>query len=217
MSATGLREQKKAATRQALQQAALLLFEEHGFERTTVKDIAAAAGVTERTFFRYFPSKEDLVLGELFDLLPLIVKGIRGRPAAEPPQTAILGTLLALADARGSGLAILFTGPPARMMGTPTRPALPVLFEFENGIAEAVRGRLRGGGAIGGREDAAGAIGGDTAGDEDADLRAAVIARAAVSAMRSALLAHADRTEPDRPDPELFLDLLRKSFGVLGA
>lgn len=58
----GLRARKKAATEQAIVDAAMRLFGRHGFGATTVDQIAAAAGVGRRTFFRYFPTKEDVVL-----------------------------------------------------------------------------------------------------------------------------------------------------------
>ncbi len=56
----GLRARKKAATREALAREALALFAARGFEATTVDDVAAAAGVSRRTLFRYFPTKEAL-------------------------------------------------------------------------------------------------------------------------------------------------------------
>jgi AcrR family transcriptional regulator len=58
----GLRARKKAATEEAIVDAAMRLFGRYGFGATTVDEIAAAAGVGRRTFFRYFPTKEDVVL-----------------------------------------------------------------------------------------------------------------------------------------------------------
>jgi AcrR family transcriptional regulator len=58
----GLRTRKKAATAQAILDAAMKLFGERGFAVTTIDDIAAEAGIGRRTFFRYFPTKEDIVL-----------------------------------------------------------------------------------------------------------------------------------------------------------
>ncbi len=194
MNETGRRAQHKAATREALHQAALRMFEERGYDATTVKDIAAAAAVTERTFFRYFPSKEDLVLGELSDLVRPLTEEIRRRPADEPPLRAVLNALLTVAGARGSGFAVLFSGPPARFVSAPTRPAHPVLFDFEKGIAEALHARMDGVGP--------------------ASLRASVLARAAVAAMRSALIAHAD-LEGERPVPGAIAGLLGEAFDAL--
>ncbi|MFJ5288449.1 MULTISPECIES: TetR family transcriptional regulator [unclassified Streptomyces] len=199
----GLRERKKAATRLALQRAALRMFEENGYERTTVRDIAAAADVTERTFFRYFPSKEDLVLSEITDLLPPLRDEIRARPAGEPPLTAVLNALLALGGKRPeTGLVLLFSGPPARFAPRASRPALAVLFDFESGVATALAERL------GEPRDAA---------DGSAiPLRSSVLARASVAAVRSAMIAHSDLGE-DRPTPGTITTLLREAFAVLGS
>lgn len=83
---TGLRERKKRRTRQAIVDAAVELFNERGYERTTVADIAAAADIAPRTFFAYFPSKEHV----LFDDFDALLESMRERlDAREPGETAI--------------------------------------------------------------------------------------------------------------------------------
>jgi AcrR family transcriptional regulator len=65
---SGLRELKKARTRASLRECALRLFRQQGYAGTTIEQIAAAAEVSPSTFFRYFPTKEDLVLQDDFDV-----------------------------------------------------------------------------------------------------------------------------------------------------
>lgn len=75
----GLRERKKAKTRAEIQRQALRLFRERGYGATTTSQIAEAAEVSESTFFRYFPTKEDVVFWDEFD--PLIFEAFRAQPA----------------------------------------------------------------------------------------------------------------------------------------
>jgi AcrR family transcriptional regulator len=84
----GLRERKKAKTRATIREHAMRLFQEQGYAATTVEQIAEAAEVSPSTFFRYFPTKEDVVLTDDFD--PLIVAAIRAQPAGSPPVKALL-------------------------------------------------------------------------------------------------------------------------------
>ena len=87
---TALRwEAHKEETRRKLLASAHRLFAEHGFQATSAADIAADAGVTERTLFRYFSSKAALVLDEAFSLMPEMFEVVRNRPAQEPPYVAV--------------------------------------------------------------------------------------------------------------------------------
>jgi AcrR family transcriptional regulator len=79
---TSLRLRKRARTRAALISAALELFERQGYEATTIDEIAAAADVSPRTFFRYFATKEEVALGD--DLGAEILRLLAARPADEP-------------------------------------------------------------------------------------------------------------------------------------
>ncbi|MBW8485353.1 TetR family transcriptional regulator [Actinomadura parmotrematis] len=89
MHHAGLRERKKERTRRALAAAALRLFAERGYEETTIADIAAAAEVSPRTFFAYFPSKEDVVFAEIDDRLAEIDARLADRPDGETPLETI--------------------------------------------------------------------------------------------------------------------------------
>jgi len=83
------RERKKRQTRDALVHAALKLFNAKGYEHTTVREITDAVDVSERTFFRYFASKEDLALSFVRDATGALLRALAARPAAEPPLTAL--------------------------------------------------------------------------------------------------------------------------------
>jgi AcrR family transcriptional regulator len=83
----GLRERKKARTRASLREHALRLFGEQGYQATTVEQIAAAAEVSPSTFFRYFPTKEDLVLQD--DMDTRMIEALERQPAGLGPITAV--------------------------------------------------------------------------------------------------------------------------------
>lgn len=88
----GLRERKKTKTRQAIRKAAYRLFGEQGYAATSVERIAEEAEVSTSTVFRYFPTKEDIVLTDEYD--PLVHDALLARPAEEPPVTALRGAIL---------------------------------------------------------------------------------------------------------------------------
>src|SRR5258708_8808556 len=82
------RERKKRQTREALIRAALELFDAKGYEHTAVREITDAVDVSERTFFRYFASKEDLAVSFAKDWTDAILAALVARPAAEEPLAA---------------------------------------------------------------------------------------------------------------------------------
>ncbi|AGZ46658.1 putative TetR-family transcriptional regulator [Actinoplanes friuliensis DSM 7358] len=85
----GLRERKKAATRQALHEAAVRLAITHGADRITVEAIADEVGVSRRTFSNYFASKEEALLHGDQQRMGMLLDLVRARPADESPWTAL--------------------------------------------------------------------------------------------------------------------------------
>ncbi|MGW0771488.1 TetR/AcrR family transcriptional regulator [Streptomyces sp. NPDC002676] len=83
----GLRERKKLRTGQAIREAARRLIDERGYDNTTIEQIAAVAEVSPSTVFRYFPSKEHIVLTD--DYAQFSIAFLRERPADEPPLAAL--------------------------------------------------------------------------------------------------------------------------------
>lgn len=84
-----LRERTKLAVQAELLEVGQRLFTEHGYEATTVDDIAAGAGMSKRSFFRYFASKEDLVLGKYDRLGDELAASLASRPSGEPLWAAL--------------------------------------------------------------------------------------------------------------------------------
>ena len=201
----GRRAAHKQATRQALLGAAAELFAERGYQKATVHDIAARAGVTARTFFRYFESKEALIADQSLGWLPLVQQAIIDRPGEERPLTAVRRALAGLMRANaGSALPDprwLFTdGPPAPRMRR-TGPAL--ILKFEAALAQALRARL-----------AAHPL---PAADIDPGYLADVVARGAVAASRSALIRDWQLRSADATDRPPLDQLLDQAFDALGS
>jgi AcrR family transcriptional regulator len=193
-AANGLRERKKARTREAIIDAALDLFASKGFEATTIEDIAAAADVSPRTFFRYFESKVDLVMvrneahGDKIG--PLIV----ARPASEGP-------LEALRQVIQQTMCELLADPSVVrelqvMMSTPTlrNRAREHFYEEEAELVSAFAARL---------------------GTDDADLTANVMAAAAASTVWAVIerwLAEGSQVEHMAPMIDEAFTLLEQGF-----
>ncbi|HEX2166917.1 MAG TPA: TetR family transcriptional regulator [Longimicrobiales bacterium] len=97
MKDAGKRSAKREETRRRLTRAAQRLFAEQGFERTTVNEIAAAAGLSRRTFFHYFEAKEDVVLSRFDDIERALLDAIRTAPPVMPilevAERAVLAAL----------------------------------------------------------------------------------------------------------------------------
>ncbi|HZA39434.1 MAG TPA: TetR family transcriptional regulator [Actinomycetota bacterium] len=145
MSATGLRERNRARTHGEILEAALDLFETEGFDATTIEDIAAAAEVSPRTFFRYFDSKVDVVVavsgGEAGpDEIEAL---IRARPPQEHPARALLEVMRNQVppssgdDPRVRQYRIVMATPSLRA------PFLDLFQERERHVAAAFAARLR--------------------------------------------------------------------------
>jgi AcrR family transcriptional regulator len=97
----GLRERKKLATRQALAWAALRLVVERGLENVRVEDVAAAAGVSPRTFNNYFASKQEAMCAIAVDRAELIGEALLDRPDGEPLAESLLAAMMAYYQPQG--------------------------------------------------------------------------------------------------------------------
>lgn len=93
----GLRERKKLKLRRSVQREALRLFADRGYEDTTVEQIADAADISTTTFYRYFPTKEDVVLDDDYD--PIVEQVIGSGDDQEPLLTTVRRAIAAVAAA----------------------------------------------------------------------------------------------------------------------
>jgi AcrR family transcriptional regulator len=158
----GLRERKKERTRQTLASAAMRLFAERGYEATTVADIAAEAEVSTRTFFAYFPSKEDVFFTGTRERLNLVRQAFAGHAAAVPPVSAMRATLDQIMEAasgdlfapdRDVRLRLILERPELRARGT------QLLFSAHQVLADALRAGIPGLDAYGAAAAAGATIG----------------------------------------------------------
>jgi AcrR family transcriptional regulator len=84
-----LRDERRSTVTRTIERAALALFTQHGFAEVSVDDVAAAAGISQRTFFRYFDSKSAVLLEYRRRLDRRLLEALRERPAGEGPITAL--------------------------------------------------------------------------------------------------------------------------------
>src|SRR5258707_9659921 len=95
MTATpNLHEQRRRSTHEALRRAALASFASKGFANATVTELAREAGVTERTFFRHFPTKEAVLFEDYDTQLEWLAEALARRPASESLFEAVLASVV---------------------------------------------------------------------------------------------------------------------------
>ncbi len=188
----GLRERKKAQTRRALTAAAIRLSIERGSpDRVTVEEISEAADVSPRTFFNYFSSKEDAVLGVDPERRTELRAELELRPADEAPVEALRAALLSTAEGIDEN-AELWAQRLQLVREHPTLSAgyVASFADFERGMVEAMAARL--------------------GLDPDADLYPAVVVATALTIMR-VTVKHWQATDADTP----LADLLDVAFDQL--
>ena len=164
----GLRERNRRRTAGDLEQAALRLFTERGYDAVTIDDIAGEAGVSRRTFFRYFATKEDVLFSDQPDRLVELRKALAARPVEEPVLGAVREAILSMAggyeDERDYLLRRITI-----MRGTPALLGRALIYQrsWEDALSALVADRL--------------------GVDPLADLRPGVVAGSTMSALRTAI------------------------------
>jgi AcrR family transcriptional regulator len=137
----GLRERKKRQTRETIARVAHELFVEHGYQATTLPEIAEAADVSTRTIFAYFPSKEDILFCDLEQMKDALGRSIAERPdgkdALETVREFILLSRPAESDELGAQLHLCISGDPTLRNHLRARIA-----QLEDVIAPAIAGDL---------------------------------------------------------------------------
>lgn len=195
----GLRERKKRATRAALTESAVRLAAEHGAEKVTVEAISAAAGVSVRTFFNYFDSRDDAFVVIDADAGARMRRAVLEAPAGLSPLEALREAMAAeLAEAEQQHelwrlhAEVLHAAPHLLARGVGAH------MEAEAGLAEAVAERLR--------------RAGDTGGAAGTGLYPRLLAAVAGAAVRTSM----DHWSAHQEEAA-FLDVFREVFTLLAA
>jgi AcrR family transcriptional regulator len=177
----GARERKKRQTLGRIQEAAFRLFGEAGFDGTTVDQIAAAAGVSPRTFFRYFASKEDVVFAEQPHDLTALRAAVTSQPATSPERVALRDGLLDFSRyIQGEQERVLSQAQLVNDNPSLIGPVLVMQSSWSDSLAAALAER---------------------AGDGDPSFEQRVLASAAVGALTIAV--YTWRIDPEQSLPEL--------------
>ena len=139
----GLRERNRRRTATELEQAALRLFTERGYDAVTIDDIAGEAGVSRRTFFRYFATKEDALFSDQPERLAELRQALAARPPDEPPLKAVRVALLSMAGNYEEEKEHLL-GRVRIMRGTPALLGRALIYQrsWEDALSELVADRL---------------------------------------------------------------------------
>ncbi|ACZ21395.1 transcriptional regulator, tetR family [Sanguibacter keddieii DSM 10542] len=103
--ASGLRSVTRASAREHVAEQALRLFDERGFDQTTIEDIASAVGMSTRSFFRYFPVKEDVVIGDPAPFGLLVRDAAQTRPTDEPVWQVLRNAFAPVEESTAAGTA----------------------------------------------------------------------------------------------------------------
>jgi AcrR family transcriptional regulator len=194
----GLRERKKRRTRDELETVALRLFEQHGFDAVTVEDIAAEAEVSPRTFFRYYPSKEDVLFADVEQKMGALHAELKSSPSSEPVLETMRRVIMTLAvDFESVSLSHRYR-------------TLIQIVERSPHLAPRLLGRM-----AAQQEEMAAVIAGRRGTEPGSDLYSHLMAACAVDALRISLEIR-ERSSPPRPAADIVgeaFDLLAKGFG----
>ncbi|MEO7348636.1 MAG: helix-turn-helix domain-containing protein [Terrimesophilobacter sp.] len=200
--ALGLRERKRAATHRAIQHAVLRLATERGYEHVTIEEIAAAANISPRTFFNYFVSKDEAVVGEFPAIASL---DAAEQFLAEGPDANIVKGLGRLLEAAAVALASDREASQQRRMLLRQHPVLlakrmTYLHTFENELSELVLARLT-------RDNPQGAVD-----SEELEQQAGLLSQIVLAAMRFAY-----RRWIEKEGPQSLADRIGEAFQKLDA
>lgn len=141
-----LQEIQRRAVREDIEGTALRLFLERGYDATTVDDLAVAVGTSRRTVFRYFATKEDLILASMRDKGRELAEAVLGAAPGQDPREALSEVLLTFADEFDQGLPL--SRQRARLLAsTPSLRAALALkhLEWREALGAVISTRLRGG------------------------------------------------------------------------